>query len=183
MIDDELINIIEDGQGYVAILAGSYSDDKPKGDKPSHIEQIVESLEKFGIPFGVHIYSAHKQPGELDQLVGEYNCLDHPILLVAVAGGTDALSGTASWLSTHPVVSCPPDAPNDSCLTNPPGSSNAYIARPGNVGKFAAQMFSHLDPRYKADLEKFNGIKIKLLEEKGGVVSNKYLDRMLEEGF
>merc|ERR1719247_2263400 len=56
--------------------------------------------------------------------------------------GTDALSGTASYLSKFPVVSCPPDGMNNTCLTNPPGSSNAFIVKPSNIAKFAAQMFA-----------------------------------------
>eukprot|EP00666_Eupelagonemidae_sp_cell4sb_P017931 gene17931-biopygen4662 len=49
-----------------------------------------------------------------------------PLVIIGCAGGTDALSGTASFLSNWPVVSCPPDGDNESCLRNPPGSSNAY---------------------------------------------------------
>merc|ERR1712032_268879 len=50
--------------------------------------------------------------------------------------------GTASYLTKFPVVSCPPDGMNNTCLTNPPGSSNAYVMKPANVAKFAAQMFA-----------------------------------------
>ena len=71
---------------------------------------------------------------------------------IAVAGGTDALSGTASFHSLHPVISCPPDAPNQSCWTNPPGSSNLYLARPEDVGRAVAQLFSHLNPNYREKL-------------------------------
>merc|ERR1712072_709599 len=63
-------------------------------------------------------------------------------MMVGCAGGTDALSGTASYLAKFPVVSCPPDGMNNTCLTNPPGSSNAFIVKPANIGKFAAQVFA-----------------------------------------
>merc|ERR1712193_59063 len=83
------------------------------------------------------------QPGRLEKVIAECNKFTEPIMLVGCAGGTDALSGTASYLANFPVVSCPPDGMNDTCLTNPPGSSNAFIVKPANIGKFAAQMFAH----------------------------------------
>merc|ERR1712216_559615 len=96
------------------------------------------------------ICSAHKQPARLQSVITEYNKSARPILMVGCAGGTDALSGTASYLSKFPVVSCPPDGMNNTCLTNPPGSSNAFIVKPANVGKFAAQVFACLDKKVAA---------------------------------
>merc|ERR1712010_447610 len=77
-----------------------------------------------------------------ESVINEYNKASRPVLLVGCAGGTDALSGTASYLAKFPVVSCPPDGMNQTCLTNPPGSSNAFIVKPANIGKFAAQVFA-----------------------------------------
>merc|ERR1711981_1176040 len=71
-----------------------------------------------------------------------YSKSTRPVMLVGCAGGTDALSGTASYIANFPVVSCPPDGMNNTCLTNPPGSSNACIIKPSNIAKFAAQMFA-----------------------------------------
>merc|ERR1712199_57134 len=85
---------------------------------------------------------AHKQPGHLQSVIAEYNAVARPVMMVGGAGGTDALSGTASYLAKFPVVSCPPDGMNNTCLTNPPGSSNAFIVKPSNVAKFAAQVFA-----------------------------------------
>merc|ERR1712010_368602 len=90
----------------------------------------------------IRICSAHKQPARLESLIAEYGKFQQPVMMVGCAGGTDALSGTASYLANFPVVSCPPDGMNDTCLTNPPGSSNACIIKPANVAKFAAQYFS-----------------------------------------
>merc|ERR1711907_586966 len=90
----------------------------------------------------IRVCSAHKQPARLQSVIDDYNKSSRPVMMVGCAGGTDALSGTASYLSTFPVVSCPPDKDlNRTCLTNPPGSSNAFIMKPANIGKFAAQMF------------------------------------------
>jgi phosphoribosylaminoimidazole carboxylase PurE protein len=141
----------------VVIMAGSDSD-------IPHIEKIRAALKNYGIFSQVRICSAHKQAGELVQVLKEYNDCEFPVLIVAVAGGTDALSGTASFHSVFPVVSCPPDGMNETCLTNPPGSSNAFIKRPDNVAKFAAQMFSCHDATLKAKIVSVNREKIKQLE-------------------
>ena len=61
-MDDLFRQLVESGMGCAVIMAGSGSDDKPKvGGKPSHVERIASSLEKYGIPYRVRICSAHKQ--------------------------------------------------------------------------------------------------------------------------
>merc|ERR1712125_210337 len=101
----------------------------------------------------IRICSAHKQPGRLQSVIAEYSRFAGPVMLVGCAGGTDALSGTASYLANFPVVSCPPDGLNNTCLTNPPGSSNAFIVKPANVAKFAAQLFSRSSKEIAAALD------------------------------
>merc|ERR1712070_1222301 len=88
-----------------------------------------------------------------------------PVMMVGCAGGTDALSGTASYLANFPVVSCPPDGMNQTCLTNPPGSSNAFIVKPANIGKFAAQVFSRYSREVAKELDDNIASKIRKLEE------------------
>ena len=178
MIDEKIRKIIEEGQGFAVIMAGSGSDDEAKGNKPSHVEQIVNSIGMFRIPYEVRICSAHKQPVELYNMIDMYNAIRNPLAIVAVAGGTDALSGTASFHSIHPVISCPPDAPNDSCLTNPPGSANAYIARAGNVGKFLAQMFSGVNDYARERLVELNQAKVDSLVKDDGRIHDKYFERV-----
>merc|ERR1712176_1129418 len=114
-------------------MAGSDSD-------MPHLENIPKELAKLKIPSAIRICSAHKQPGRLETIIGDYNKSVEPMLIVGCAGGTDALSGTASYLSKHPVISCPPDGMNNTCLTNPPGSSNAFIVKPANIAKFAEKI-------------------------------------------
>merc|ERR1719446_219746 len=143
---------------FVAIMAGSDS-------HMPHLENIQKELAKLKIPSAIRICSAHKQPGRLETIIGDYNKSVEPMLIVGCAGGTDALSGTASYLSKHPVISCPPDGMNNTCLTNPPGSSNAFIVKPNNVAKFAAQFFSHACPEVKRALQASITEKITKLEE------------------
>merc|ERR1719231_1515724 len=144
--------------GAFAVIAAGSDSDMP------HLETIQKELGKFKIPSQIRICSAHKQPGALQALINTLNKSIEPLIIVGCAGGTDALSGTASYLSRWPVVSCPPDGMNQSCLTNPPGSSNAFICKPANVARFAAQAFSHVSPEIKAALEAGTAEKIRKLE-------------------
>jgi len=144
--------------GFVLIAAGSDSD-------IPHLENIQKELAKFKIPSQIRICSAHKQPGRLEALIAEFNKSTEPMLMVGCAGGTDALSGTASYLAKFPVISCPPDGMNDTCLTNPPGSSNGYIMKPANLAKFAAQFFAGQCPEVSAALEAGIAEKIRKLEQ------------------
>merc|ERR1712176_331561 len=125
-----------EGQSPLVVIAAGSDSDMP------HLETLKKELAKFKIASEIRICSAHKQPARLESLISEYNKSKHPVMLVGCAGGTDALSGTASYLANFPVVSCPPDGMNNTCLTNPPGSSNAFIVKPANIAKFAAQMFA-----------------------------------------
>ena len=181
MIDEKFKTFVEDSKGCAVIMAGSGSDDKVKKGKKSHIENIINSLEDFSIPYRVRICSAHKQSKELIDIIGEYNSFNGPLAIIAVAGGTDALSGIASYHSLHPIISCPPDTPNNSCLTNPPRSSNAYIPDPKNVGKFVAQMFSHHNQDYRDRLIEVNQEKIKSLKKDDERIREKYNQRMQEK--
>lgn len=153
--------------GYITgcctmIFAGSDSD-------LGHMEKIASNLAGWGVPSQKRVCSAHKQAARLEEVLEYYNKSIEPLVIIGCAGGTDALSGTASWSSLWPVVSCPPEGSkgegNDTCLRNPPGSSNAYCRRPDNVAKFAAQALSHSNPKIRATLEKKTAAKVKTLED------------------
>merc|ERR1719162_1953507 len=156
----------------VVIAAGSDSD-------MPHLESLAKELSKFKIESEIRICSAHKQPARLQSLIEQYNKSAEPTMLVGCAGGTDALSGTASYLSNFPVVSCPPDGMNNTCLTNPPGSSNAFIVKPANIGKFAAQMFARSSPEVAEALDANIAEKITKLEGADSKVTGLPVDRSL----
>jgi len=158
MIDDLFKEKMRSGKGCAVIIAGSDSDEE-------HIAEVSASLAKYEIPHHVRICSAHKQPEKMDEMIKEYNEVGGLVAFVAIAGGTDALSGILSYHMFGPVISSPPDAPNESCLNNPPGSSNAYIADPRNVGRFIAQMYAGVNPRFIELLEEGKKKKDKSLEE------------------
>jgi phosphoribosylaminoimidazole-succinocarboxamide synthase len=153
--------------GMAVIMAGSDSD-------MPHLETLQKELGKFKVPSHIRICSAHKQPAQLESIIKQYNKSIEPLLLVGCAGGTDALSGTASYLSVHPVISCPPDGiGNSTCLTNPPGSSNGTIIKASNVAKFAAQMLSTTCPDVRAALTASIQEKITKLEQADAELAKK----------
>ena len=137
-ISDAVAAAIRENKGFVVIVGGSSSDEK-------HITEISSKLhDPYEILHQVRICSAHKEPLRLLRMLEEYDSIPGALAYIAVAGGTDALSGMLSFNTHRPVISCPPDAPNDSCVMNPPGSSNSYVWRPVNAARFIAQLFSHL---------------------------------------
>lgn len=145
--------------GLAVMMAGSDSD-------AEHLAKIKEELDKYEIPSIVRICSAHKQGSECTNIIEELNKSIEPIIIIAVAGGTDALSGLASFHSVWPTVSCPPKSEEySSCLSNPPGSSNALILRPGNAAKFAAQFLGYTNSSYHKKIAADNKKKISGLIE------------------
>jgi 5-(carboxyamino)imidazole ribonucleotide mutase len=154
-------------QGCAIILAGSDSDEE-------HIKRIIKSLEEYEISYETIICSAHKQTAELMKIIEDLNTLSGAVVYITVAGGTDALSGTLSFYALAPVISCPPDSPNLTVLTNPPGSSNATILNPGNVGKFVAQIFCAINTKYAGLIREKNAKKIEKLKNNGKKIRNNY---------
>ncbi len=145
--------------GVAIIIAGSDSD-------LPHIKKIQIELDKYDIASIIRICSAHKQPAKCEEIVNKYNQSIEPIVFISVAGGTDALSGVVSYHSVHPVISCPPNAEKyQSCINNPPISSNSLILRPQNVAKHTAKILGHNNPEIKEIINKKKKDKIKKLEE------------------
>jgi 5-(carboxyamino)imidazole ribonucleotide mutase len=143
----------------VVIMAGSDSD-------LPHMNKIKEEVEKYNIGVELRICSAHKQPNTCEKIINEYNNSDDTIVFVTVAGGTDALSGVVSFHSIHPVISCPPDKTHyESCIHNPPGSSNSLILRPANVARHAAKIIGLTKKEIKSIILEKNKEKITKLEK------------------
>ena len=157
----ELLSSLEE-EGYIrgclaVIVAGSDSD-------MSHLEKLRAELGKYGIRSQVRICSAHKQPSACEELVSKYNSSVEPVVFISVAGGTDALSGVLSFLSVHPVISCPPN-PSEyaSCILNPPGSSNSTVLNVSNAAKHVAQIFGHQLPALQKQILDKNSEKLEKL--------------------
>jgi len=162
---------VEQKSGCLVIIAGSGSDEP-------HIDEIVEECEKYEVPYEVRVGSAHKQPEKVMAIINEYNKMNSFIAMASIAGNTDALSGGLSYHFLGPVISCPPVHPNESCIENPPGSSNAYIARPRNLARCVAQMYSCINPIFRQKLQDEISKKVDSLENKDTELREKYRGRL-----
>lgn len=179
MDEKKFYEIVEGGTGCAVVLAGSDSDGP-------HIDKLADAFKKWGIPYDVRVCSAHKQPERLLNILAMYNVMGGSLVNVAVAGGSDALSGMVSWYSRHPVISCPPDLTptnpvNMSCLTSPPGSSNLYAANPANVARAIAQIYSGVNEGFRDRLIDMNVAKVRKLEGFDGEFRAKYFKRQWGE--
>jgi len=105
-----------------------------------HLEALKQELDKFNVPSFTNICPSSSLKATFDM----YNRSIEPMLIINCGSG--AISGTASNLSRHPVISCLPAGTSD-----PSGSS--LVLKTEDVGKFAAQVFSQTCPDIKSALQ------------------------------
>jgi 5-(carboxyamino)imidazole ribonucleotide mutase len=128
----------------VVIILGSPSDD-PIG------QQIVKTLEGFGVPSEVRVASAHKTPRYLLDVLEKYEADPQPKVYITVAGRSNALSGMVDAQVTAPVIACPPYserfAGGDvlSSLRVPSGVAPAVVLEPESAALLAAKMLGLTD--------------------------------------
>jgi phosphoribosylaminoimidazole carboxylase PurE protein len=83
----------------VAIVMGS--------DSVLHVmEDAVEALERFGVPFEMRVISAHRSPEALQKFAREAESKGVQVL-IAAAGGAAHLAGVLASHTTIPVVGVP----------------------------------------------------------------------------
>lgn len=149
----------------VGILMGSDSD-WPK------INKVAVALEEFGVPYEVHVMSAHRTP----HVVAEYatTAIDRGLqVIIAAAGGAAHLAGVVAAHTTLPVVGLPVPTPDlgglDSLLSTvqmpgdvPVASMAVGMGGPRNAGLFAVQILATADADLRQKLVEF---KAKLVEQ------------------
>ncbi len=114
-------------------------------------EQIAEPLERWGVTVERRIGSAHRVPRHVLDLLAELDAADEPVVLVTVAGMSDALSGLCDANTAVPVIACPPrsDAFGGmdvlSSLRTPPGVAPAVALEPANAALAALKVLSLAD--------------------------------------
>ena len=158
----------------VGILMGSDS------DLPI-IEKTINTLKEFGVPFEVHVYSAHRTPDEAGDFSANARKNGFGVL-IAAAGMAAHLAGAVAARTTLPVIGIPCKSGNDgvdallSTVQMPSGVPVATVAINGGVNaallsiKILAvedkDLADKLDAKKKADA-------LKVLE-KDKAVSAKY---------
>lgn len=84
---------------FVAILMGSDS------DLPV-VRDALETLEEFGVPFEVNVFSAHRSPEETVSYVKKAEAQGASVF-IAAAGGAAHLPGVVAAYTTKPVIGIP----------------------------------------------------------------------------
>ena len=142
----------------VAVIMGSDS------DLPV-VEKAIDTLKEYGIPYEVHVYSAHRTPEQVRDFVS--NARDNGFgVLIAAAGMAAHLAGAVAANTVLPVIGIPVSAKKldglDALLATvqmPSGIPVATVAIDGakNAAILAAQIIAlgddELYAKLKADRE------------------------------
>ena len=159
----------------VAILMGSDS------DLPI-VEKGIEVLKNYGIPFEVHVYSAHRTPEEAASFVSMAKERGFGVM-IAAAGMAAHLAGAVAANTTLPVIGIPISCKNtggmDALLATvqmPSGIPVATVAIDGaaNAAHLAAQILALSD---EALAERITALRVAAKEavlEKNRRIEEKY---------
>ena len=159
----------------VAVIMGSAS------DLPV-VENAIETLDSYGIPYEVHVYSAHRTPVEAKEF--SENARENGFgAIIAAAGKAAHLAGAIAANTTLPVIGIPVKSSTldglDALLSTvqmPAGIPVATVAIDGaaNAAHLAAQIIAVDD---KALAEKINEVRKKATEgvlQKNDEIAAKY---------
>jgi 5-(carboxyamino)imidazole ribonucleotide mutase len=128
----------------VVIIMGSKSD-------LEHANRIAGLLKEFGIAYTLHVASAHKSVRHLLALLEIFNDAPDPVVLITVAGRSNALGGMVDANTPHPVITCPPissafgGADIYSSLRMPSGVAPTLILEPEGAALAAAKILALSD--------------------------------------
>ena len=159
----------------VAILMGSDS------DLPI-VEKGINVLRDYGIPFEVHVYSAHRTPLEAAEFVKGAKKNGFGVMNAA-AGMAAHLAGAVAANTTLPVIGIPISCKNTggvdalwSTVQMPSGIPVATVAIDGaaNAAHLAAEILALSDDSLAEKLEAKREEASKLVLEKNKAVEEKY---------
>lgn len=159
----------------VAVIMGSAS------DLPV-VEKAIETLDSYGIPYEVHVYSAHRTPIEAKEF--SENARENGFgAIIAAAGKAAHLAGAIAANTTLPVIGIPVKSSTldglDALLSTvqmPAGIPVATVAIDGaaNAAHLAAQIIAVDD---KALADKINEVRKKATDgvlQKNDEIAAKY---------
>jgi len=127
----------------IIVLMGSRRDHK-------FASRVGDFLREEGFPItcDYNVASAHRTPQKLLNDLHEYENSGDNIVLITVAGLSDALSGVVAGYTKYPVIACPPDSEKYegakifSSVATPKGIPVAYIPEPENAALAAAKILA-----------------------------------------
>lgn len=158
----------------VGIIMGSDS------DLPI-VQKTVNSLKAFGVPYEVHIYSAHRTPGETAQFARSAAQNGFGVL-IAAAGMAAHLAGAIAAQTILPVIGIPCKSNTldgiDALLSTvqmPSGIPVATVAINGgiNAALLAAQILAVSDAELAAKLEAERASDAEAVLQKDKAISEK----------
>lgn len=159
----------------VAILMGSDS------DLPI-VEKGINVLRDYGIPFEVHVYSAHRTPLETAEFVSSAKDRGFGVM-IAAAGMAAHLAGAVAANTTLPVIGIPISCKNtggmDALLATvqmPSGIPVATVAIDGaaNAAHLAAQILALSDDLLAKKLVETRALASEKVLEKNRAVEERF---------
>ena len=132
-------------QDRVIIIMGSSSDEE-------FTRPIRSTLKKLGIPYELRVFSAHKTPYKLLGLLEKYESAGDRLVVITVAGRSNALSGFVDANTPYPVIACPPQSEKFtlvdvySSLRMPSSVSPMVVLEPENAALAAAKILALSNP-------------------------------------
>jgi 5-(carboxyamino)imidazole ribonucleotide mutase len=159
----------------VAILMGSDS------DLPI-VEKGINVLKEYGVPFEVHVYSAHRTPKQAAEFVSSAKASGFGVI-IAAAGMAAHLAGAVAANTTLPVIGIPVSSKNtggmDALLATvqmPSGIPVATVAIDGaaNAALLAVEILALSEPSLDEALVKAREAGEAKVLEKNLAVEEKY---------
>ena len=146
------------------------------------IEKAIDTLSALGIPFEVHVYSAHRTPEQAREFSVNARANGFGVM-IAAAGMAAHLAGAVAANTTLPVIGIPCKSSNldgmDALLSTvqmPPGIPVATVAINGgvNAALLAAQILAVEDAELAAKLDAKRVADAKKVLEKDAMITAKY---------
>lgn len=159
----------------VAVIMGSDS------DLPI-VEKGIKVLEDYGIPFEVHVYSAHRTPAETSAFVSGAASAGFGVI-IAAAGMAAHLAGAIAANTVLPVIGIPISCKNTggvdalwSTVQMPSGIPVATVAIDGaaNAAHLAAQIIALSDPTLTEKLIAVRAAGKENVLKKNAAIEEKY---------
>lgn len=146
------------------------------------IEKAINTLESFGVPFEVHIFSAHRTPVQAKQF--SENARENGFgVIIAAAGMAAHLAGAIAANTTLPVIGIPIKSQNLggmeallSTVQMPSGIPVATVAIDGavNAALLAVEILSLSEPELKKKLADKRASDTAKVLEKNATAEEKY---------
>ena len=146
------------------------------------VEKAIDVLRQYGVPFEVHVYSAHRTPEQAKEFSSTAREKGFGVL-IAAAGKAAHLAGAVAANTTLPVIGIPIKSSTldglDALLSTvqmPSGIPVATVAIDGaaNAALLALQILSVSDEGLAEKLNKARSDAAKKVLEKNGAIEQQY---------